>query len=65
MFIPEIFIDITDDIEKKLEAMSFYVSQIKNNNSRGLRAIKALAEFRGSQNGFEFAEAFKLIRHLI
>lgn len=65
MFIPEIFIDITDDIEKKLEAMSFYVSQIKNNNSRGLGAIKALAEFRGSQNGFGFAESFKLIRHLI
>lgn len=64
-FIPEIFIDITDDIEKKLKAMSFYVSQIQNNNSRGLRAIRALAEFRGSQNGFKFAESFKLIRHLI
>lgn len=65
MFIPEIFIDITDDIEKKLEAMSLYVSQIENNHSRGLGAIKALAEFRGSQNGFKFAESFKLIRHLI
>ena len=59
------FIDITDDIEKKLKAMSFYESQIENNSSRGLRAIRALAEFRGSQNGFKFAEAFKLIRHLI
>jgi len=64
-FIPEMYIDITDTFESKLEAMRSYKSQLQNAPSRSLEAIEALARYRGSQNGFKYAEGFKVIRHLI
>jgi len=61
-FTPDFFIDISTTIKNKLDALNCYKSQIKNNKSRSPDSIKALAKFRGSQNGCEYAEAFKLIR---
>ena len=61
-FNPDYFIDISKNIKKKLSALSSYKSQIKNNPTRSLDAVKSLAVFRGSQNGCQFAEAFKVIR---
>lgn len=63
-FCPNYFINIDKYINKKLKILSIYKSQISKNNSRSLDAIKALAKFRGSQNGCNFAEAFQLIRYL-
>ena len=37
----------------------------KNNYSRSVEASKALAKFRGSQNGCLYAEAFKVVRIVI
>jgi N-acetylglucosamine malate deacetylase 1 len=65
IFIPELFVDISQTINTKLDAMKSYKSQLKNSSSRSLDAIEALARYRGSQNGFKFAEGFKIIRHLI
>lgn len=64
-FSPNLFINIDKEIKSKLKALSFYKSQIKNNTPRSLNAVKALAEFRGSQNGCKFAEAFKIVRIII
>jgi len=64
-FNPNLFINIDKEIKSKLKALSFYKSQIKNNTSRSLNAVKALAKFRGSQNGCKFAEAFKIVRIII
>ena len=64
-FFPEFFVDIGKTIEKKEDALNQYKSQISSNNSRSVNACKALAHFRGSQNGCEFAEAFKVVRILI
>jgi LmbE family N-acetylglucosaminyl deacetylase len=64
-FIPDFFINIDETIEDKLKALSCYKSQIKNNISRSLEAVKALAKFRGSQNSCNYAEAFKLIRAIV
>ena len=64
-FIPEIFVNITEEIELKKNALNAYVSQISNNPSRDINAIDALARFRGSQNGYKYAEAFKIMRCLI
>ncbi len=61
-FIPDYFIDISKYINIKLSALSIYKSQIKNNNSRSLDSVKSLAKFRGSQNGCNYAEAFKVVR---
>ena len=64
-FSPELFIDISKFIDKKIEALSSYESQLKNADSRSIEACKALCRFRGSQNSCRYAEAFKLIRMII
>lgn len=61
-FTPDFFINIDQTINFKLDALKYYKSQIKGNNSRSIEAVKALAKFRGSQNGCKYAEGFKLIR---
>ena len=61
-FAPELFIDISDQIEKKRQALDCYASQIHNAPSRSIDACMALARFRGSQNGFTYAEAYKVVR---
>ena len=64
-FTPDFFVNIDETINDKIKALNCYQSQIKSNQSRSIRAIKALAEFRGSQNGCTYAEGFKLIRAII
>ena len=59
------FIDISNQMSCKISALKFYKSQIKENPSRSTDAIKALAKFRGSQNGCDYAEAFKTVRIII
>ncbi len=61
-FNPNFYFDITKTINKKLKILSYYKSQINNNNSRSIDAVRSLAKFRGSQNGCDYAEAFQLIR---
>ena len=56
---------MTDEIKFKIKALQKYKSQIYDNPSRSADAIKALAKFRGSQNGCEYAEAFKVVRIVI
>ena len=64
-FIPDFFVNISDSISFKINAMKSYKSQIKNAQSRNIEAIEALSRYRGSQNGFKYTESFKVIRHLI
>lgn len=65
-FIPTHFVNITDQIEAKKTAMEFFKSQVKEfPNPRSLKAIDALASFRGATVGFERAEAFMTIRTII
>ena len=62
VFNPDFYINITKEINHKTTALNCYKSQISNNSSRSVDAVNALAKFRGSQNGCEFAEAFKVVR---
>ena len=64
-FNPDFFVDVTDYIDKKKDALNCYVSQVDNHPSRSIDACTALAKFRGSQNGCGFAEAFKVIRIVV
>ena len=64
-FVPEFFVDITDQMEKKKAALACYYSQINNAPSRSVEACTALAKFRGSQNGCGYAEAFKVVRIVV
>ncbi len=65
-FLPNVFVDISNHIEKKLEIMNIYRSEVmKYPLPRNLDSVKALARFRGSQIGVEYAEAFMLVREII
>ncbi|MGH9819635.1 MAG: PIG-L deacetylase family protein [Pyrinomonadaceae bacterium] len=62
-FTPNFFVDITAQIDKKLEAMSCFKSQLHEfPGPRSIEALKALALFRGSQAGYGYAEALHIIR---
>jgi LmbE family N-acetylglucosaminyl deacetylase len=62
-FSPNYFVDITEFLEKKLEIMQIYKSEVqKQPMPRSLENLKALAIFRGSTINKIFAEAFKLIK---
>lgn len=61
-FCPNVFVDITDYIDKKLEIMSIYDTEMmKEPFPRSLSSIKALARVRGSRAGVMYAEAFQLL----
>lgn len=62
-FIPDYFVNISNVFNDKLEAMKCYKSQLREfPNLRSLKAINALANYRGSTVGFIHAEAFMTIR---
>ena len=64
-FIPNVYEDITEFLDKKLEAISFYKSQIHEfPDLRSIEAIEALAKFRGATVNVKAAEAFMLIREI-
>lgn len=61
-FCPNVYINITSYIDKKIQTMNVYKSEIKKHPfPRSEDSIKALATLRGSESGFRFAEAFQLI----
>ena len=62
-FVPNVFIDITPYLEKKIDAMRIYESELgKHPFPRSEESIQALATIRGATSGFHFAEAFQLLR---
>jgi LmbE family N-acetylglucosaminyl deacetylase len=65
-FIPTVFVDISAFLEKKLQAMACYRSQLKEPpHPRSLHSIELLARLRGSTVGLPAAEAFMLVREII
>ena len=65
-FIPNTWIDISDYLEKKIEALHCYKSQIRPfPDARSLEAIESLAKWRGSQASMNAAEAFVMTRSII
>jgi N-acetylglucosamine malate deacetylase 1 len=64
-FIPNAWFDVTASLDKKLRALEAYVSQLRPfPHARSVRAIDALARYRGAQVGTEAAEAFVVVREL-
>lgn len=62
-FQPTVFFEISDTLERKWELLTVYKSETKGFPfPRSEKAIKALAYIRGSQAGYEAAEAFCLLR---
>ena len=62
-FKPNVFVDIGGQLEQKLELMKIYASEMGEFPfPRSEKALKTLAQRRGSQAGYEAAEAFMLLR---
>jgi LmbE family N-acetylglucosaminyl deacetylase len=64
-FIPTVYEDISVTIDRKLEAMNIFQSQLSEfPNARSIEAIEVLAKFRGTTVNVGAAEAFSLIREI-
>jgi len=65
-FTPNVFIDVTPFIEKKLSIMKIYKSEMMPDNlPRSSSSILALNRFRGSRIGVKYAEAFMLLIDIV
>lgn len=63
LFVPNVWIDISDTMDLKLESMKCYQSQLYDfPHPRSLEAIESLAKYRGSTVCVKRAESFMLIR---
>lgn len=60
-FVPNTYVDISDYLEKKMEAFKFHQSQLKGYMKHYLDDIKMLAQWRGYQINTTYAESFKLL----
>ena len=64
-FSPNVFVDITEYMNKKIEIMNCYQGEInKHPFPRSEKNIKALATFRGATCGCEYAESFVLLKEI-
>jgi LmbE family N-acetylglucosaminyl deacetylase len=65
VFVPNVYIDISEALERKLAIMSLYNTEVQRGHlPRGLSAISALARYRGSSIAAEYAEAFMLVQEI-
>lgn len=63
VFCPNLFVDISNYLEKKIELMKIYESEISDFPfPRSVDSIYALAKFRGSTAGYNAAEAFQILK---
>lgn len=64
-FVPNLFIDISDYMDKKLGALEIYDTEIQEKPfPRNLDAVRALGTLRGGMAGCQYAEAFKIIKEI-
>ena len=63
-FKPNFFVDISEQLDQKIELMNTYESEIGEFPfPRSERVLRAMGHLRGSQAGYEAAEAFSLLIH--
>lgn len=62
VFRPNVFVDISNHINEKIQTMKIYKNEIGEHPfPRSERAIRALSTLRGAQSGFDAAEAFQMV----
>ena len=66
LFNPTYFVNLDQKhITAKLNAMNFYKTEIHDfPHPRSVQGIETLARYRGMQAGYQFAEAFSIVRIL-
>ena len=65
-FIPNVFVDISEFFEKKIEIMKIFESEILEHPfPRSEKNLRALATLRGATCGCEYAESFVLLKEIL
>lgn len=65
-FVPNVYFDVSDTIEAKVEGIACYRTESTVfPHPRSAEALRSLGRLRGSNVGFEMAEAFMLLRECI
>lgn len=62
-FRPQVYIDISEHIEAKIESLRAHKSQLKKYGEDWLGAVRARATHRGYEMGTKCAEAFEVLRY--
>ena len=66
VFYPTVFVDISEYLQLKLDAMACFESQVQPPPSaRSLRTIESLARYRGATVSCDAAESFMLVREIL
>lgn len=61
-FVPNVFVDISEYLDQKLEILKVYASEVMEAPlPRSIETVSSLARYRGSRIGKEYAEAFCLL----
>ena len=64
-FNPNLFVDITEDLDVKKKALTSYDCEMRDwPHARSIKGVEYLAKLRGCQIGVEAAESFMIIRSL-
>ncbi len=61
-FRPQFYVDISDQIDQKIDALKAHETEYKKYGDAWLGAVKARAQHRGYEMGVQFAEAFEVMR---
>lgn len=65
-FVPNVFVDISQYMNKKIEIMKIFESEIAEHPfPRSERNIRALSTLRGATAGCEYAESFVLLKEIV
>lgn len=65
-FQPNVFIDISEYIDKKIEIMEVFKSEVGQHPfPRSSQNIRALANFRGASCNCNYAESFVLLKEIL
>ena len=65
-FVPNVFIDISNNMDKKIEIMKVFESEMGEHPfPRSERNIRALGTLRGATCGCDYAESFMLLKEIL
>ncbi len=66
IFIPHVFVDISNYMDKKIHALNFFKSELfEAPFTRSIDTMKAYNRYRGSQINVMYAESFMLLKEII
>jgi len=65
LFLPTEYHDIAEFIDQKVEILKIYQDELRDYpHPRSVEGVKILAQYRGIEVGYHYAEAFQIIRSL-